>query len=173
MVTTKKLPAMLSWRQPQASRRYFELVSEDRTLAALRFPKLTGTLAEAQADGTSYTFKRSGFLRPKVTIRKAPFDQDIGVVNMSRRGDGEVDMINGRRYVIRRPSVWSFRWQVFDESDGLMADVRSRSGLLRLEGKADITEKGALSADMLLLLVLEWYIMALIRRDSSTGASGA
>ena len=44
---------------------------------------------------------------------------------------------------------------------------------LRLEGKADITEKGALSADMLLLLVLEWYIMALIRRDSSTGASGA
>lgn len=170
---TRRLPATLSWRQPKASQRTYELASEDQVLDVLSFPKLLGTLAETQAGGTRYTFKRSGFLNPKVTIRKAPFEQDIGTMAVSWRGDGAVSMDNGRRYALRRPSVWAFHWQISDEGDGVMADIRSIPGLLRFEGKVDITERGSGNADILLLLALAWYMMVLIRQEGAAGAAGA
>jgi hypothetical protein len=170
MAASRQLPPSLQWRQPSASHRVYELVSGDQVFASLRFVKALGTLAEVQANGATFSLKRVGFLHPKVTIRKTPFEQDIGTVEMSWRGTGTVTMSNGQRYVLKRASAWGGKWEVVDDANETLATTKMRRGFLRNEADVAVEEKGAKNGDLVLLLALGMYISILIQQDSAAAA---
>ena len=60
--------AGLSWIQPKARERFFELRSGDPLFATLSFRSGFGTMATAETAEGSWTFKRAGFLNPRISI---------------------------------------------------------------------------------------------------------
>lgn len=171
MAKPTNAPASLSWRQLSATQRNYELVSGGQVIASLRFVKTLGTLAEAQIKGVTYSFKRIGFIHPKITIRKAPFEQDIGAVEMSWRGTGTAVMNNGRRYLLKRASTWGGKWEVLDDNGEALATMKLRRGFLRIEADVSVHEKGSRDSDLVLMLALELYIVVLIQQDSAAAAA--
>lgn len=142
--------------------------------ATLKFVKFLGSLAEANVGGTTYTFKREGFLRPRITLRKAPFEDNIGVMEMSWRGHGRLEMSNGPRYHFKRVSAWRNQWDIIDDNGRVLAGIGIRRGRL-LHNEADVTinEPSVKDKDLLLLLTLGWYMILLILQDSAAAAAGA
>jgi len=55
----------------------------DDLVATLRFQR--GSLADAEAEGHHWTFKRQGFWQPRVTVRLAGSDADVAVFRSGRR----------------------------------------------------------------------------------------
>src|SRR5262245_10227010 len=65
----------LQWVRPSARRKYDELRSGEETVATLRWQK--GSLAVAEVGDGRWTFKRQGFWRQRVTVRREGSDVDI------------------------------------------------------------------------------------------------
>jgi hypothetical protein len=59
----------LVWAQPKALRREYQLKNDDELVGGLRFEKSYGSLATAEVASQDWTFKREGFLHPRVTVR--------------------------------------------------------------------------------------------------------
>ena len=69
----------LSWSQPKALQRIFELREGNRLFGTLSFVKSLGSLAEASMAAGDWTFKRVGFFRPHVTVRRRGQETDLAV----------------------------------------------------------------------------------------------
>jgi hypothetical protein len=61
----------LEWRQPGALRRFYQLTHDEREIATLRFESSCGSLAAGECGQAKWTFKRTGFLSPKISVREA------------------------------------------------------------------------------------------------------
>jgi hypothetical protein len=59
----------LVWSQPKAMRREYQLSNGNELVGWLRFEKFSGSLATAEVASQNWTFKREGFLHPRVTVR--------------------------------------------------------------------------------------------------------
>src|SRR5438445_8993602 len=106
----------LKWTQPSAFQREYELRAGDDLLATLRWQKTFGSLAvAASADGT-WTFKRSGFLSPKVIVRVPGSESDVAVLQPSWRGEGMLQGPEGRRYQWLNTSFWCSEWAFANEA---------------------------------------------------------
>ena len=163
----------LEWTQPSKDRRSFELLSNGERLATLTFIKPWGTLAECKMEGEAYTFKRTGFLRPKVTVRRSPFDEDIATMEVSLGGEGALEMLDGKRYTFHRLSFWKARWGLTNEAGDLLVSMRLHNKLLRFEGEAVLEDKGRKEGKMVLLMSLGWYLMVLMTQESTAAAGTA
>ncbi|MBI0584011.1 MAG: hypothetical protein ISF22_07265 [Methanomassiliicoccus sp.] len=161
----------LVWTQPKRGQRSYVLGHRDRQIASLSFPSMLGSRAEADADGTGYVFERSGVFRPKVIITKSPFDQEVGRMEMSLKGNGSVEMFNGRRYALEKKSIWKNRWDLINEQGEVLASMTVHPRLTRYEGEVTIEEKGRKDDTTVMLLTLSWYIILLMMREG--GASAA
>ncbi len=161
------------WRQPDVKKRRYELVAGNTVKASLAFRSILGTMAECRVDGSEYTFKRTGFLHPKVTVRRSPYDQDIASMDLSWRGEGALEMLNGGRYTLRRLSFWGVRWGIMDDQGDLLASVHMKPKLLRYEGEVQLEERSGREKEMALLLSLLWYIAVLISQESTAAAASS
>ena len=67
------------WHQPQALNRFHQMTVDGREAATLRFVKnWGGSLATAECAQGRWTFKRSGFLSPRITVRECGgVDRDL------------------------------------------------------------------------------------------------
>ncbi len=86
----------LHWIQPTALERWFELRAEDDLVGSLRFETAFGTRATAQTADASWTFKRVGFLNPRVTVREAGAELDVAIYQPKFWGDGWLAFPDGR-----------------------------------------------------------------------------
>ena len=59
----------LRWVQPSVRQSAYELRAGDEVVAALRWHKACGSLADATTEDRHWTFKRTGFWHPRVTVR--------------------------------------------------------------------------------------------------------
>jgi hypothetical protein len=106
----------LEWRQPRAFERYHELTVGDEITGTLRFEKRCGTLATAEYGGRSWTFKRTGFWSPRVSIREAGSPDDTAIFTPKWKG--------GRTGLPIRPPVHHEIGQLL----GRPVDLRDRRG---------------------------------------------
>jgi hypothetical protein len=98
------------WVQPSASRQNFELYAGENLLAQLDFRSAWGTLATAKtADGT-WTFKRQGFLNPRITVREENSEEDLGIYIPRFWGGGRLVMKSGQEVVWRSLNFWNTAW---------------------------------------------------------------
>ena len=78
----------LHWTQPSTFNREYELRAGDEVVATLGWQKTGGSLALARSTEGNWTFKRSGFLSPRVTVRLAGSETEVAVFKPSWRGEG-------------------------------------------------------------------------------------
>jgi hypothetical protein len=158
----------LLWVQPAARKRDYELRASDDVVATLRFQR--GSLADAEAEGHHWTFKRQGFWQPRVTVRVAGSDSDVAIFRPRWVGGGTLDFTDGRSVDLRSANFWQSEW-VWQEKDQPLILFKGRHGLVKAKGAVEIQPAAAGRPDVALLVLLGWYLILLHADDAAS--SGA
>jgi hypothetical protein len=160
----------LLWIQPAASRREHELRAGDDVVATLRFQR--GSLADAEADGHHWTFKRQGFWQPRVTVRVSGSDADVAVFRPHWAGGGTLDFGDGLSVGLGSANFWQSQW-VWQEKDQPLMLFKGRHGIVKAKGAVEIQPGAAGRPDTPLLVLLGWYLILLHADDTAAATAGA
>jgi hypothetical protein len=165
------------WVQPGESAPSFHLRSGEKLFASLTFRSMLGTLATGQTSDGLWTFKRVGFLNPRVTVRQAGSDDDLAVYHPKVWGDGHLAFASGRTFVWKPVNFWATDW-AFTDAQGVPL-MRLKSGLEK-EGLRDLLKDQA-TLELLaasetveerpILVCLGMYLLILYRIDTAAAVA--
>jgi hypothetical protein len=160
----------LEWRQPETLRRFYQLTQDGREIATLRFESSCGSLATGVCGQAKWTFKRTGFLSPKISVREAGSETNIALFTPGWMGSGWVVFSSGRRYHLRHTNFWGTEW-AFEAEDGTAAITLSgNQGFFKQGGTATVAQSVAGLPETHVMLLLIWYLRVLMNEDASAGA---
>lgn len=161
------------WVQPRAFEQFYELTSGGERLASLTFRSSFGTMATAETATGSWTFKRVGFLNPRVTVRQAGTEIDLAVYHPRFWGGGALAFADGRSYAWSSTGFWGTRWE-FREAAGGPALVFERgvreerfSDLLRTQFTVTMASTPVAPEILSILVTVGMYLLVLHQRDSA------
>jgi hypothetical protein len=160
----------LLWIQPAARKREHELRAGEEVVATLRFQR--GSLADAEADGHHWTFKRQGFWQPRVTVRVAGSDADIAIFRPHWAGGGTLELADGRAVRLASANFWQSEW-VWQEKDRPVIRFKGRHGIVKAKGAVEIQPGAAGLPDIPLLVLLGWYLILLHADDAAAASTAA
>jgi len=161
------------WRQPEAFRRFHQLIADGQVVASLRFEKVCGTLATAEYGGARWTFKRTGFWSPRVGVRQAGSDTDLAIFTPRWNGGGQLAFAAGRKFELKSLSFWEGDW-AFETVDGSeVVSVHGPHGLAHRRGEAALGLCAASLPETPILLLLIWYLRILMLEDAAATAGAA
>ena len=169
----------LYWIQPKALERWFELRAEDRVVATLGWQTSCGTLARGEAADGRWTFKRVGFLNPRVTVRESGSEIDLAVFWPRWLGDGTLEFAYGRAFRWQSTNFWATDW-MFADADGTPVVAFKQgspegklSDMFKMQALIDIYPEARDLPELPLLVLVGWYLMILRRDDAAAGAAAA
>ena len=160
----------LLWIQPAALKRQHELRAGDDVVATLTFQR--GSLADGEAAGGHWTFKRQGFWQPRVTVRTAGSDVDLAVFHPRWVGGGTLEFPDGRAARLSSANFWQSEW-VWQENEKPLIRFTGRHGFIKANGAVEIQPDAAALADLAMLVLLGWYLILLHAEDSAAASSAA
>jgi len=163
----------LAWLQPKTLEHYFELQAGPAQLATLAFHSAWGTLATAEtADGT-WTFKRVGFLNPRVTVRAAGSPDNLAVYQPKFWGDGTLTFADGATFRWQPTNFWATEWAFTGTGDTPL--VRFKSGaeksklsdILKTQALMELEPDESIRPYVPLLVALGMYLIILHQQDAA------
>lgn len=159
----------LQWTQPSALQRDHELRMDGDLVATLRFEK--GSLATAEAAVGSWTFKREGLWRPRVTVRRAGNDRNIAAFRPHMGGIGELTFNDNREFQLTSNPLGSeWIWKVGDQ---VLIRFSGPHGLIKANGTVEVKPDAAALTDLSLLVTLGWYLILLHLQEVAVTATSA
>jgi hypothetical protein len=164
--------APLAWTQPKALRREYQLKNGDELVGRLRFEKSYGSLALAEVASQNWTFKRQGFLHPRVTVRTPNSEIDFAVFRPNWSGSGVVEFSDGRQIHWRCNSFWRSEWAFVQGEDRQLLRFKQHEGFLKISARLEFDSAGA-APDLPMLAALGWYLMLLTAEDAAVAVSAA
>ena len=96
----------VTWFQPKALERRFELRRGEARLAELAFRSSFGTMALGESARGRWTLKRVGFFKPRVTVRAEGAEKDLAVFRLDLWDHGVVAFENGPNYAWQATNFW-------------------------------------------------------------------
>jgi hypothetical protein len=160
----------LVWTQPKVMRRAYELKKGEELVGEMRFEKSCGSLASAQIGEERWTFKREGFLHPRVTVRGAKSGANVAVFHPSWSGTGVLEYVDGRRVRWRNTNFWRSDWSFLGEDEKAMVHFRNHGGFMKISANVEIEPENTGMVDLPMLAALGWYLMLLTAEDASAVA---
>jgi hypothetical protein len=161
----------LEWNQPGVMRRIFHLTAEGRQIASLRFESSFGSVATGECGDAKWSFKRGGFMAPKISVRTGEPEAEVAVYSGNLMGGGWVVFNAGGRYHLRHVDLWRTEW-TFETAEGrVLVTLSRRSQILKEASIAKVTASGASLPETPILLLLMWYVRILMSEDA--GAASA
>jgi hypothetical protein len=137
----------------------------DDLVATLAWAKRWSSLATARSDSGTWTLKRTGFLRPQVTIREEGSGTNLAVVAMTGGGDGVLDFADGPSFRLRGSGVRHPGLTVFDTRGRTLLILALDPGGKNHEASVEIERSDPDSAGkLLLLMIVSWYVALLMSR---------
>jgi hypothetical protein len=175
MVTLDAVPgAQWKWQQPEALKRFHRMTVNGEEAATLRFVKnWGGSLATAEYAQGIWTFKRSGFLSPRITVREPGGQSDLAVFIPKWTGGGELRLSSGRNFALKSLNFWGGDWAFEDGRDVPVLTLHGPHGFLKNSGEITINSAAAGPAELALLAVLIWYIRLLMDEDAAAASTTA
>jgi hypothetical protein len=159
----------LTWGPAPGTKGGFELAD---VLGTLRWEKrFSLTVAEA-AEG-KWTFKRTGFFYPKVTVRKAGNDTDLasytpaGVQWPGMSSSHTIEFAGGRKFLWSSGDAFSSEW-TFKSASGEPL-IQIRPGADRKSSEVLLTPSGLALPEASLLILLGSYVMLLVESERAAG----
>jgi hypothetical protein len=163
--------SILEWRQPETFKRMFELYNGDILLARLAFPKMFGSLAEAQTARTTWSFKRTGFFSPRVTARLEGTAEDVAFYEPNFTGSkGVLHLQGGELLRLQTASFWATEWTLIDAAKQPLIRFHNK-GVFRHAANVDVFPAAQARHDVPLLLTLTWYVLLLYIEDAASAAT--
>jgi hypothetical protein len=188
----------LVWQQPNAFKYEYELRAGDEVLATLRWRTLSGSLATAETAEGSWTFKRVGFWRARITARPLGSERDAATFEPRWTGSGTVTLAQGASHRWGPTNAWQTRWAWHDADGVPIVQFHNKHGAAS-EGYVEISPAAAslppvthldetyrpiargeeepppvALPELPLFLTLGWYLLVLAARDiAGTSGTGA
>ena len=157
------------WRQPSQLRQEYELVVGEDTVATLRWRKNVGTTAVARSPDGTWSFKASGFLSPRVTLRLPNSDFDFAVFRPRATGEGVLEPMAGQHFTWRCVNFWQNAWAFFDGNGARLLQIRPEDAQPKVTGAVTIDPHGADCQETGYLVALGWYLLVLMAEDAAAG----
>ncbi len=161
----------LIWAQPQAMSRHYELSCGESLIGSLDFEKSCGSLAVAEVSPKRWTFKRVGFLAPRVTVRNANSEADLAIFRPQWGGGGTVEIRGSLQFQWRCANFWQTQWVFLRSDHQPVMNFSHRQGLLKASAKIAIDPAAPTDSEVPLLLALGWYLMILGADDAAAVAA--
>lgn len=163
----------LVWKQRHLTRREYELSAGDTVVARMEWQKLLGTLVRVETAEATWTFKRVGFWRPRVTARIADADDDLATFEPSWTGKGTLSLPGGVVYQWESTNFWHSQWAWQDAQGKPLVRFANRHGL-KMESQVVVETTAHDLPEAPLLIALGWYLIVLMALDAaSSGTTGA
>jgi hypothetical protein len=165
---------VLRWEQPKWTQRFHRLTGGETTYATLEWPQAFGSTAVSSSREGRYTFKRGGFLRPFVTVRRQGSEVDLGRLGLDWKGNGELVLNNVQRFGFVRQSIMGFDYEVTGKDGTRLFSSRKEWAPIKHGGEVHITPAGMADRDIGMLITLCWYVAVMASEDVMVGtAAGA
>ncbi|HNT26247.1 MAG TPA: hypothetical protein PKM21_17905 [Anaerolineales bacterium] len=166
------------WIQPAALERRFVLHSGEHELGQLEFHSAWGSLALAECAQGRWSFKRVGFLNPRVTVRLPDTESDLGLYTPRWTGtQGRLELANGHAYVWQAANFWAsqFCWRHPSGDDLVLfspgSEEQKLSNLFKQQARVTFASAAQNLGDLPLLVLLGWYLMILQYDDAAAAAA--
>jgi hypothetical protein len=157
----------MKWIQINAAERTYELRAGNDTVATLRWQKAGGSLALGESADGKWSFKRTGFFDPKVTVRAAKTESDIAVFTPDWfAGRGTLELAGGAEYRWVTTSFWRSQMAFCNKAGQPLVHYKPEWPELLAAAKVEIAPAGAAVSELSLLTVLGWYFMLLMAEDT-------
>jgi len=159
----------LTWAQPSFARQAFELTAPD-AVGRLVFPRMLGTLAEAESGEGTWTFKRVGFFHQRATVRTAGAETDLAVFrNNTWHCGGTLEFAEGRRFRATT-NFWNtrFAWETEDAQTLLRFH---HGGAFKLSATVEIQEAARALPELPVLVLFGWYLCVMLHHDAGAAAA--
>lgn len=158
--------SQLTWIRQSSDGRVYELRSGEDQVAVLRWEKPAGSLAQAETTEGKWTFKRIGFLQPRLSVRSAGSEQDLAWFEPGVGGGGAVHLASG--HIFRWSSnFWRAEWAWLNAAGKHGVKLHREFSAGEREGKVEI-ERGVLpERELPILVILGWYVIILQTEDSA------
>jgi hypothetical protein len=160
----------LRWIQPSVRQSAYELRAGDEVVATVRCQEACGSLADATAGDSHWTFKRTGFWHPRVTVRVPGSDADVANFSARWTGTGTLELPPERRFHWGAANAWQSQWAWQDAEGTPLVHVKGRQGLVKVEGQVEITPAAVALPELDLLVALGWYLVVLRARENAAVA---
>jgi len=163
----------LEWLQPKTLERYYELQAGPAQLATLTFHSAWGTLATAETAGGAWTFKRVGFLNPRVTVRVAGSPDNLAVYQPKFWGDGTLTFAGGLAFRWQPTNFWATEWAFTGAGDTPMvrfksgAEKHKLSDIFKTQTVVELEPEESIQAFASLLVALGMYLIILHQQDAA------
>jgi len=147
--------------------RAYELRSGDALIGHLQFEKSCGSLASAEVNSQKWTFKRVGFLAPRVTVRSPNVEADLAVFRPHWGGGGTLDFADGHQAQWRCVNFWRSQWAFVVNEDRIVVRFSHREGFFKASAQLECDPASAALPELPLLAVLGWYLIILAAEDAA------
>ena len=160
----------LSW--VPVGRRSYQLQAGDELVATLDWARARGSLARGEAAEGIWTFKRAGFLRPRVTVRIEGDEAELAILSLSRGRESQLEFADGRRFTWGAARARR-RWMVFADKTGkTVLSLLPRTRRFQYQADVEIGPGQRKLAELSLLALLGWYRLVLqSEEDAALAAS--
>ena len=146
--------------------RSFVLEAEGSEAGRLAFSGKSGSLAKGMTAHGEWTFKREGFLHPRITVRKTGADSNCGALTLAANGNGKLTLAWGEEFNFITggwlQSHWSFHRNLTEivrfSRDGSSADVEVLSRTVKED-------------TLSVLVLLGWYAPLLAAEETAVTVS--
>lgn len=163
----------LTWIQPSARKRDYELRAGEEVIITLHWEKGWGSLATAASGGGRWTLKRAGFWHPHVTVRVAGSETDSAVFRAAWTGSGTLELSPTRQLRWASANFWHSQW-TWQQADGTpLVHFKAKAGLTKIQGGVDVEAAALTLPELDLLVPLGWYLLVLYHQDSAAVAASA
>ena len=165
----------LHWVEPKAFEHGYELRDDQGALyGSMSFRTALGSLAVAEMALGAWSFKRVGFLNPRVTVRVKGQEVDAALFHPKFAGGGRLEFADGTSFQWRSTNFWQSRWAFFDGRESPLVEFTPgpSAGMLSdlFKTQATVTcHEGGVAAEILSMLVaLGFYLILLHKQDMET-----
>jgi hypothetical protein len=160
----------LTWSQQSLFKNEFELRWGGELVATLRFPKMIGTMGEAQCGDGRWTFERKGFWKTTILVKASESDQVVGSYTNKKWGaGGTIELSAGKKLIIWR-SIWKGLSELRTEEGEPLYQIRQKSSL-RLSASVRISRKALALPELPWLVLFGFYLLVMARSDAATHAA--
>jgi hypothetical protein len=169
----------LEWTQPKSFERFYELRVGETRLATLSFRSSFGTLAVVETSEGKWTFKRVGFLNPKITVRIAGSDEDLAVYHPKFWGDGILAFRSGPNFAWRPTNFWATDWAFADAEDKLVLDLKAGVAkeklrdIFKIQCTVELAQVQRYGDLIPVLIPLGMYLLILHHQDAAAAAAAS
>jgi hypothetical protein len=157
----------LSWQQPSAMRRVYELRAGDELAATLSFRSDWGSLATAESADGCWTFKRVGFWQSRVTVRRCVSDEDLATFQHNTwTGGGTLTRADGLAYHLTT-NTWQTKLTVLDSQQLPLLHYDSK-GWFKLKAALAVEPQAISNPDLPWLAMFGWYVVVMMYFDAAS-----